>query len=670
MQQPAFLRHASIATKLSLVAFLFLTIGSLVAGFYINRVGSTLLDQATVERLSIQNQQIVDMVESVAQVQNQTADQMAELLRDRYDDDFRLDTTQRIAVGTETAPALWSGHQLVNNDFSTVDSFTNTLAGAVVATIFVRDGDDLVRITTSLKKEDGLRAIGTKLDRQHPAYATLMKGEPFWGPALLFGRDYITHYHPLLDEQKQVIGALFVGLEFTQSLADLKKRIESVKVGDTGYAFAINARAGDKYGVAIIHPTQQNKSLLEVKDSRGFPLVQAMLERKQGVLTYGWTDQDGEREKIAAFAIAPTWNWLIGTSSYQDEFHQLSLQLTLRVFLVTGILTLIVGALIFWLAKQMVRQPLARANQIAAAIAQGQFDNRIDIQSRDETGELLAALDQMQSALRYAQQRRREMLHTASAVAETVQSSSEALEVATQQLIAASSQVAMVTERQASSLEEISASANEMSQGVAQNAERTQQAASISREAEQLASHSGLQMAALVEEIAMLASSSDRIRAIVGVMDGIAEQTNLLALNAAIEAARAGEAGRGFAVVADEVRALAQRSVDAAHQIDALITESTAKMADSKQRAAQVGVALQQVVTVVEQVHSLMGEIARANATHADGFINLNAALREIDATTQHNAAVAEETLAATKSLDDQTINLVKTAAKLQFSED
>ena len=93
-------------------------------------------------------------------------------------------------------------------------------------------------------------------------------------------------------------------------------------------------------------------------------------------------------------------------------------------------------------------------------------------------------------------------------------------------------------------------------------------------------------------------------------------------------------------------------------------------MADSKQRAAQVGVALQQVVTVVEQVHSLMGEIARANATHADGFINLNAALREIDATTQHNAAVAEETLAATKSLDDQTINLVKTAAKLQFSED
>ena len=112
------------------------------------------------------------------------------------------------------------------------------------ATVFIKQGDDFVRVATSVKKADGNRAVGTNLGNKHPAYATLMQGETFRGMAVLFGKPHVTEYVPIKDASGQVLGILYVGIDISSEVAALKTRIKSLKVGDTGYFFVLDCEAG------------------------------------------------------------------------------------------------------------------------------------------------------------------------------------------------------------------------------------------------------------------------------------------------------------------------------------------------------------------------------------------------------------------------------------------
>ena len=158
-------------------------------------------------------------------------------------------------------------------------------------------------------------------------------------------------------------------------------------------------------------------------------------------------------------------------------------------------------------------------------------------------------------------------------------------------------------------------------------------------------------------------ASSRKIADIIGVIDGIAFQTNILALNAAVEAARAGEQGRGFAVVASEVRSLAQRSAEAAKEVRALITNSVDKVGVGSQQVAQAGATMQEIVTGIQRVADIVGEIASASREQSSGLAQINQAVADLDGVTQQNAALVEQTSAASSALQEQSRQLAGLAA-------
>ncbi|TQU69772.1 methyl-accepting chemotaxis protein, partial [Xanthomonas perforans] len=219
------------------------------------------------------------------------------------------------------------------------------------------------------------------------------------------------------------------------------------------------------------------------------------------------------------------------------------------------------------------------------------------------------------------------------------------------------------TEQQAAALEETAASMEELTATVKQNADNADQANRLVLDAAGVAAKGGDVVNRVVTTMADIDASSKKIAEIISVIDGIAFQTNILALNAAVEAARAGEQGRGFAVVASEVRTLAQRSAGAAKEIKHLIEDSVTRIGNGAALASEAGSTMQQVVTSVQRVTDIMGEITSASREQAAGITQVNQTVTQMDETTQQNAALVEEATAAARSMEDQAAQLVDAVA-------
>ncbi len=219
----------------------------------------------------------------------------------------------------------------------------------------------------------------------------------------------------------------------------------------------------------------------------------------------------------------------------------------------------------------------------------------------------------------------------------------------------ASDDLSRRTEQQAASLEETAAALEEITATVKKTAANAREATNTVVSAKQAAETGGQVMGTAVNAMDAIAQSSRQITDIIGVIDEIAFQTNLLALNAGVEAARAGDAGRGFAVVASEVRALAQRSSEAAKQIKSLIKESGEHVNLGVKYVGETGVALKRIVDQVLQVHSLVSEMAQAAGQQSSGIEQVNVAVTQMDQVTQKNAAMVEQSTAATRNLVDET---------------
>jgi methyl-accepting chemotaxis protein len=218
-----------------------------------------------------------------------------------------------------------------------------------------------------------------------------------------------------------------------------------------------------------------------------------------------------------------------------------------------------------------------------------------------------------------------------------------------QQVRAASDDLARRTEQQAASVEETAAALEEITTTVSDSSHRAQEAGQLVQETRANAEHSGLVVRNAIKAMSKIESSSNEISSIIGVIDEIAFQTNLLALNAGVEAARAGEAGKGFAVVAQEVRELAQRSAKAAKEIKELITASNAHVKQGVNLVGETGTALERIVLQVQQVNSNVGAIVENSKEQALGLKEIKTAVNAMDQRTQQNAAMVEESTAATQ---------------------
>ncbi|MEW6369389.1 MAG: methyl-accepting chemotaxis protein [Pseudomonadota bacterium] len=317
-----------------------------------------------------------------------------------------------------------------------------------------------------------------------------------------------------------------------------------------------------------------------------------------------------------------------------------------QLLLGIGLLALVCGAAFGVLLTRSITRPLARAVGLAQQVASGDLTARIDASSRDEVGQLLAALKRMNESL----------LRTVS----EVRTGTETIVTASRQIASGNLDLSSRTEEQASSLEETASSMEELTSTVRQNADNARQANALAQDASAIASRGGEVVSQVVTTMGSINESSKKIGDIIAVIDGIAFQTNILALNAAVEAARAGEQGRGFAVVASEVRNLAQRSAAAAKEIRSLISDSVAKVDMGGKLVEQAGSTMQEIVQGIARVTDIMSGIASASAEQTLGIEQVNAAITQMDDVTQQNATLVEEASAAAASLEEQAATLAE----------
>lgn len=327
-----------------------------------------------------------------------------------------------------------------------------------------------------------------------------------------------------------------------------------------------------------------------------------------------------------------------------------------RLNLALSGIALALGALFAWRVTRSITHPLARAVKAAETVAQGDLGQRIQAGSKDETGRLLHALQDMQEKLAGAVQ--------------TIRHGAETISSASGQIAAGNADLSSRTEEQAASLEETAASMEQLASTVKQNADNARQANHLAASASEIAQRGGVAVSAVVDTMRDIAAGSRKISDIVSVIDGIAFQTNILALNAAVEAARAGEEGKGFAVVAGEVRSLAQRSAQAAREVKALIEQSAGKVGQGASQVEAAGATMQEIVTAVRHVTDIMGDIAAASHEQAGGIDQVNRAVAQMDEVTQQNAALVEEAAAAAGSMQDQARELVRAVGVFRLSDE
>ncbi|MFC3682111.1 methyl-accepting chemotaxis protein [Hydrogenophaga luteola] len=298
------------------------------------------------------------------------------------------------------------------------------------------------------------------------------------------------------------------------------------------------------------------------------------------------------------------------------------------------------------LITRAIVRPLNEAVGIADHIAAGDLTQKIEVQGRDETAQLLTAMSKMQQALRD--------------LVTGVRQNAEGVATASAQIAQGNQDLSSRTEQQASALEETSASMEQMGSTAQQNADNARAASQLAASASNVAVQGGEVVSQVVSTMREIQHSSQKISDIIGVIDGIAFQTNILALNAAVEAARAGEQGRGFAVVAGEVRTLAQRSAEAAKEIKQLINASVERVEQGTTLVDRAGSTMQEVVQSIQRVTDIVGEISSASQEQNAGVNQVSEAVSNMDQTTQQNAALVEESASAAASLRQQADQLVK----------
>jgi methyl-accepting chemotaxis protein-2 (aspartate sensor receptor) len=530
----------------------------------------------------------------------------------------------------------------LNDNYTQVDKFSSTTGG--VATVFAAKGDDFVRITTSLKNDKGERVIGTLLGKQHPAYATVSTGQPYTGRATLFGRNYMTYYEPVKNDAGKMVGLLFIGFDMDAFEAAIGKMASTSKFFDSGGIYILSVGRDPAQARLAFHPTAKGKLLKDLAPEFAAELLavgeDGYIADAPDLLGNGRNDNFVVVRKSAG-----TGHWIVAQVSRGEAMasHWATL---VPFWLLLGGATVGLGFGLAWLLRNWVAKPLAGLSDGVRAIAQGDLSTTMHSERQDEIGALTRDAEAMR-------QRLADMIGT-------VRHSVDSIGTASAEIATGNADLSQRTEQTASSLQTTASSMEQLTGTVKQTADSARTANQLVSSASGAAAKGGEVMGQVVATMDEINTSSRKINDIIGVIDGIAFQTNILALNAAVEAARAGEQGRGFAVVAAEVRTLAQRSAQAAKEIKTLIGASVDKVELGSRLVQEAGSSMTEIVSSVQRVSDIIGEISTATAEQSDGIGTVNESVLQLDQMTQQNAALVEESAAAAESLKEQAQRLVQ----------
>ena len=564
-----------------------------------------------------------------------SATAILEVFRAQLPGKISVEPGRTMRIGEVDAPVLRAGDQVLDLDFSIVDRVSGK---GVVATIFARSGSDFVRVTTSLRKEDGSRALGTLLARDHPAYVPLLARQGYTGRAQLFGAEYVTRYEPITDARDDVVAVLFVGVDIGDAVAALKDEIRAVRIGETGRFFVASTAAGEARGRLLVHSALEGRPL-DLRDAQGRPIAEELLRAGSGRARARWgSGEDASEEQLIAVAAVPGREWLLGASIAHREIEAEGRALGVALLLGSVAVVVLLVAGVHLLASRVVLRPLGDALALADAVAGGDLTRSAPPRSDDEIGRLNAALGRMSEQL--------------ASVVSLMRSSADGVADAGAALGRGTREGAEEAAERAAAVEEATSTVAAMVAGIRQNATNAGETEAIVRKTAERARESG-------DAVARAVAAMQEIAARTEIVEEIAHQTNLLALNAAIEAARSGEHGRGFAVVAVEIRRLAERSKQAAAEIGAL-------SASSVEVAAVAAETLRLVVPEVGRSAGLVQEIALATQRQAEGADVINATIQRLHQGIQASAGASEELAATAAELARSSDELRRSVAFFQ----
>ncbi|MBY5569257.1 HAMP domain-containing protein [Rhizobium leguminosarum] len=525
---------------------------------------------------------------------------------------IELKDNQLSTVTEDAIPAL--------ADHSLVDRTAQSIAG--VATIFQKQGSDYVRISTNVKKENGDRAVGTKLVAAHPAQPVLARGEAYYGPAELFGRKFMTGYFPIKNASNVNVGILFIGIPmevYYQRMYELQMLVLGV-----GSIVMLLVGVLAFYAIRLsVKPLQALTASVHSISAGDLEAAIPCVEKRNEFGDIGRAlalFRDSARARRDLETQAAEQRELSDAERARNDADKRSLD----------------GQIDF------------AVNQLAAGLgrlSQGDVSQTIGTP-------FVGRLEQLRVDFNASLLRLQDTLSGIRDSAATIQRNSGAVS-------ASAGELSKRTEAQAANLEETAAAVEEITVTVRSSAERAREANNVVAATKKTADNSGAVVGDAVAAMDRIEQASQRIEQIIEVIDDIAFQTNLLALNAGIEAARAGEAGKGFAVVAQEVRELAQRSADAAREIKSLIETSSREVTAGSELVQKTGSVLASISQEIIAISGHVETIATASRDQSAALQEVNGSVNAMDQMTQKNAAMVAETTQASRLLAGEADTLM-----------
>ncbi|MDN5105362.1 Cache 3/Cache 2 fusion domain-containing protein [Aliarcobacter butzleri] len=740
----------SVIAKVIFVSIISIIISMSILTFLVSNNTFEVMKKNTESTVHKEISLLVENINTFNKVAKTGADTIGNIFLDMLQG-IKIDKSQNIKVGDLQTPVLSINGKALNLNFDIVDKFTEMTNGSV-ATIFVRKDDDFIRISTSLKKEDGNRAIGTKLDINHPGYKKVLQGETYLGKATLFGKNYMTKYIPI-KQDGEVIAIAFIGSDISKDLDNLTQTISSKVIGKTGYYYIVNSNEKDsKYGNFIIHPKLKDTSGLELTDKNGLLIIKEMLKAKNGELTYLWN----EGEKFVVFENFEEWNWLLVGGVNSNEIFADANKIMILIITLSVITVIIISLSIFitmrislrslkkikdgllsffeYLNREIVhaekinidtedefgviakqineniekieksidedRKLIDETIAVLGEFEQGDLCQRLNIEvSNPALMQLKNVLNNMANTLEsnidnvlhileeYAHYNylnkistkdlKEHLLNLANGVnilgdsitemlvenksnGLTLRKSSNVLLTNVDKLNTSSNEAAASLEQTAASLEQITSNIRNNTQNVSKMSRFSKELTSSAIEGEKLASQTTQAMDDINNQVT-------EINEAILVIDNIAFQTNILSLNAAVEAATAGEAGKGFAVVAQEVRNLANRSAEAAREIKTIVENATLKTNEGKEIANNMINGYKELNTNISNSTKLIYDIENSSREQLLGIEQINHAINQLDQQTQQNASIASQTQEIAVSTDNIANLIVSKANEKEF---